>query len=219
MGRKTGEAKQFLHFEGFINRLICVANNQVPVWRSSLFELLRLIRRPTPLPADPVHLGRVQRVVLVCCLSAVFPKKRMHVHTHLQTILVVTKVLVHLAVIIKQRFEVGRVATNNGKDHRQAKSRGPHHRFRCTANSYPDVELVVDCPGQNFLVKQRGPKLTFPGYPLFFIDFEQKFQFLLEQLIVIREVVTKQWKGFGKTSAADINSARPLEMRSIVAKL
>src|SRR5258705_13115454 len=92
---------------------------------SACYILLLLVRRPTTRATNPIHLCRIDRIIFISNLFTIITKKSMHVHTNLEFIYIMTKMVLHFPVIFKQRLELCRVATNDGEDDRQS-------MFTCT---------------------------------------------------------------------------------------
>src|SRR5204862_1854713 len=91
----------------------------MPVLTSADIILLFLVRRPSPTLAYSIHLRGVDGVIFISYFLTVFTKKCMHMHTYLEFIYIMTKLLVQILVIIKQWFELYRIATNDSKYYRQ----------------------------------------------------------------------------------------------------
>src|SRR5689334_2207740 len=110
---------------------------------SSCFILLWLIRWPSTAAAYPVHLCRINRVIIGSSFFTVFAKESMHVYTYAELAHIMTKLFIHVFIIIKQRFELNRAAANDRKYHRQTKLTGTNNRFGCTADSDPYIQVII----------------------------------------------------------------------------
>src|SRR5688572_26255852 len=97
----------------------------MPVAASAGYILLLLIGRPPTGTTNPVHLRRVYWIILISDLFTVITKQRMHMHADPEFLHIMPGLFVHILVILKQRFELRWIATNDCEDHRQA-------MFACT---------------------------------------------------------------------------------------
>src|SRR6188768_123384 len=95
------------------------------VGASARYILLFLVRRPTTRATYPIHLCRIDRVIFISNFLTIITKKSMHMHTCLEFIFIMAKMVIHILVIFKQRLELCWVATNDSEDHRQS-------MFTCT---------------------------------------------------------------------------------------
>src|SRR6187551_1284912 len=119
---------------------------------SASYILLLLIRGPTTGTANSIHLRRIDRVIFIGNFFTVITKKSMHMHTNLEFILIMTKLIVHIPVIFKQRLELCRVPTYDSEDHGQSMFTRTQYRSRGTSHCDPDVKMIIDSTGQYLLL-------------------------------------------------------------------
>src|SRR5262245_14443848 len=109
--------------------------------------------------------------------------------------------------------EPSRAAANDRERERQTVPRRAYDRLGTPADADPCPQLAVLNRRVDLLVRERGPCLTRPRDRRLVEQLHEQFEFLLEQLVVVREVVAKKRIGLSERSSAENHFRAPVRDR------
>ena len=156
-------------------------------------------RRPAPLSPDPVHrLGEGGEGDVGGFLGCVSDET---VGVDAESRRLVPVAASGLAMKVGEGREPLRFAADDRKRHRQSQGSCPHHRLRGAADRDPDRQPVLDRTWVDAEVVKRGPVFAGPRHAHALPQLEQQLQLLREELVVVIEVQSKQWKGLDEGPA------------------
>ena len=210
METEAGDAAEGLvHGVNFFRDGLRRADEQCAGGAEQRVEVAARDGRPTALAADLGEGARVAREKLVGGLLVGLGNVAEHVQTDVKFFGRVAGLRAGLAIQVDQRTEPVRLSADDRDHERQAEFAGTGKGRRRAADAEPDRKLGLQRTRENTLVVQRGAVASAPRDRGFGADFEQEFQLLLKERIVVFEVEAEERVGFdeGAASGDDFGAA------------
>src|SRR5439155_823416 len=99
-------------------------------------------------------------------------------------------------------YEAPRLPADDRERQRQAQSSRAHDALGIAADRDPDRKRILKRTRVDRKIFERRPMFAGPRHPLSLPDAKEKLELFLEQVVVVGEVVSEEWKGFGERAAA-----------------